>query len=267
MASKRPASPSKRYRLSLLAAALAFPLFIAALAAWHDFRSLAQEAERQAALILELLDARAMDRPPEPEQWLRRLENEGLVFSLDRPILARPGWLQRSQALHTQDGRFLGRLYTAIDLRRIAIDAALAGAVGAGFGAFLYFMGLGLPNRRLKALARRLKAMEEELGTTRKERDRYRLRARQSGVAIQHLAYSDLLTDLPNRIRLTEALEEFVSDSQFARDTLTAVIAMDLDNFKEINDTLGHMRGDQPTASSTPSPAPLPSRGSSSTSR
>ncbi len=57
-------------------------------------------------------------------------------------------------------------------------------------------------------------------------------------------AYTDPITGLPNRRALDEHLE---SEIQQARRTLRnfAVIMMDLDHFKEINDTYGHYVGDQ----------------------
>ncbi len=61
---------------------------------------------------------------------------------------------------------------------------------------------------------------------------------------IQFLAFHDYLTSLPNRVLLTErvaqALEQAASHQHRA-----AVLFIDLDRFKDINDTLGHDVGDQ----------------------
>src|SRR3954453_21243612 len=62
-------------------------------------------------------------------------------------------------------------------------------------------------------------------------------------VALRHQAMHDGLTDLPNRMmlfdRLAEALEAARSDGR-----LIALLLMDLDRFKEVNDTFGHHFGD-----------------------
>src|SRR5207244_4400151 len=60
---------------------------------------------------------------------------------------------------------------------------------------------------------------------------------------IRHLAYYDALTDLPNRTLFQNRLEQAVANSLRARNPLSVLI-MDLDGFKEINDTLGHLMGD-----------------------
>jgi diguanylate cyclase (GGDEF)-like protein/PAS domain S-box-containing protein len=65
-----------------------------------------------------------------------------------------------------------------------------------------------------------------------------------SAAEIQHLAYYDALTDLPNRRMLISRLEQaLVSVSRNGKDG--ALLFLDLDNFKTINDTLGHNIGDQ----------------------
>ena len=60
---------------------------------------------------------------------------------------------------------------------------------------------------------------------------------------ISRQAYSDTLTGLPNRRALDERLEEEVAAAR-RNNYSFAVIMMDLDGFKEVNDTYGHATGD-----------------------
>lgn len=61
---------------------------------------------------------------------------------------------------------------------------------------------------------------------------------------ISYLAYHDPLTSLENRLGLRTRLEEILRTSKRAG-TLTAVVLIDLDRFKNVNDTLGHDVGDE----------------------
>lgn len=61
---------------------------------------------------------------------------------------------------------------------------------------------------------------------------------------MRHLASHDMLTGLPNRILLMTCLNEAIAQSRRAGDSL-CVFFIDLDRFKNINDSLGHAVGDQ----------------------
>jgi diguanylate cyclase (GGDEF)-like protein len=61
---------------------------------------------------------------------------------------------------------------------------------------------------------------------------------------IQRLAFYDMLTDLPNRRTLMDHLEQQIASAS-RRNEYGAMLFIDLDNFKTLNDSLGHQVGDQ----------------------
>ncbi|MBV5297390.1 MAG: diguanylate cyclase [Rhodoferax sp.] len=60
---------------------------------------------------------------------------------------------------------------------------------------------------------------------------------------LEHIAHFDVLTDLPNRVLLADRLRHGMAQAQ-RRGNLLAVVYLDLDGFKAINDTHGHAAGD-----------------------
>ncbi|KRB62064.1 diguanylate cyclase [Rhizobium sp. Root708] len=66
----------------------------------------------------------------------------------------------------------------------------------------------------------------------------------ESATRVSHLAHHDALTSLPNRVLFRERLNVALAPAM-ATSTSVAVICLDLDNFKEVNDSMGHAAGDQ----------------------
>ncbi|HLF87112.1 MAG TPA: diguanylate cyclase response regulator, partial [Nitrospiria bacterium] len=87
-------------------------------------------------------------------------------------------------------------------------------------------------------LIRLAPAITQEMSEAGKRRMKMR-----SGTQINYLAYYDLLTDLPNRLMLHDSLETAISKTKDENGSF-ALLFMDIDRFREINNTLGHDNGD-----------------------
>ena len=100
----------------------------------------------------------------------------------------------------------------------------------------------GLPLGLIAVLFRRAlgdSRMAEDLLRIFAARASGELQRRHDREALEHLAHHDSLTGLPNRVRLKQCV-----DTTLAAGEGGALLLIDLDRFKEINDTLGHPVGD-----------------------
>ncbi|MFK7830773.1 MAG: putative bifunctional diguanylate cyclase/phosphodiesterase [Congregibacter sp.] len=83
-------------------------------------------------------------------------------------------------------------------------------------------------------------ALEREIREREQAEDALRTQQRW----LKRMAHHDALTGLPNRLLLSDRLSQSIARAQ-RNPALQAVVFMDLDHFKQINDSLGHSTGDE----------------------
>jgi len=85
---------------------------------------------------------------------------------------------------------------------------------------------------------------QDEIGELARSFEEMGRNLQESQVQITYLAYHDALTGLPNRRMFQEFLQRAVANARRHHAGL-ALLFLDLDNFKQINDTMGHQAGDE----------------------
>jgi diguanylate cyclase (GGDEF)-like protein len=207
-------------------------------------------ADGSLAAPVSTLDAQALQTFQGMKGEVRELEVGGATLLVREIKLNAVGGETRVLLLRSMDDVLAPYRNLQLLLAFITIGGVLLFALGNG----LMARRLATPLRSLLAATQRLSrgdysvpledvGRQDEIGNLARSFDRMRVDIAAQQAEIRHLAYWDRLTGLPNRENFRDAVQQAIARS--AEGEELAVVTLDLDRFKHVNDVLGYAFGDQ----------------------
>ncbi len=209
-----------------------------------------RQADGSLAAPVSTLDAQALGALLQMRGEIRELESAGATLLVRDIPLEAVGGEARVLLLRSMDDVVAPYRNLQLLLAFITVGGVLLFGLGSG----LMARRLATPLRSLLVATQRLSrgdysvpledvARQDEIGNLARSFDRMRVDIAAQQAEIRHLAYWDRLTGLPNRENFRESVHQSITRSEPG--TELAVITLDLDRFKHVNDVLGYAFGDQ----------------------